>query len=60
MHRFTKLVATNNNSVKKIYHFADIHIRLDTRRHEEYKEVFSRLYNQSAQQTNKATLLQLF
>ena len=35
---------SNNKSVKVIYHLADIHIRLDFRRYNEYTEVFNRLY----------------
>ena len=32
-----------NGSIKKIYHIADVHIR-NLKRHQEYKEVFDRLY----------------
>ena len=40
-----KLTSTTKKNVKKIYHMADIHIRLDTKRHKEYREVFQRVYN---------------
>ena len=39
-----QLKYNNTNDVKRIYHLADIHIRLDLRRHNEYKIVFNRLY----------------
>ena len=39
------LVYSNNKNVKIIYHLADIHIRLDFRRYNEYIEVFNRLYD---------------
>lgn len=35
---------SNNTNVKKIYHMADIHIRLNSDRHNEYKEVFEKVY----------------
>ena len=32
------------SNVKKIYHMADLHIRLGSERHAEYREVFNKLY----------------
>ena len=40
----TTLEYSNNKKVKVIYHLADIHIRLDFRRYNEYTEVFNKLY----------------
>jgi len=39
-----RVVIDNSKFITKIYHMADIHIRKYDR-HEEYKEVFERLYN---------------
>ncbi|ARF09957.1 DNA repair exonuclease [Indivirus ILV1] len=42
----TTLKSSFNNDVKKIYHLADIHIRLNFDRHTEYREVFNRVYTE--------------
>ena len=39
------LQASFKENVKNIYHMADIHIRLNNDRHEEYREVFIKFYN---------------
>jgi DNA repair exonuclease SbcCD ATPase subunit/predicted MPP superfamily phosphohydrolase len=40
----TVLTSSSNKKINKIYHLADIHIRLHTKRHIEYKHVFENLY----------------
>ena len=44
---------SNNNKINKIFHLADIHIRLDTRRQDEYKNVFNKLYEYLKKNNNK-------
>ena len=38
------LISSFNSNVRKIYHMADLHIRLGNERHSEYREVFEKLY----------------
>ena len=40
----TPKILDNTKRVKYIHHMSDIHIRLENTRHEEYRQVFSRLY----------------
>ncbi len=42
----TTLRSSFTNNVKKIYHMADIHIRLNSDRHQEYREVFNKVYTE--------------
>jgi DNA repair exonuclease SbcCD ATPase subunit/DNA repair exonuclease SbcCD nuclease subunit len=49
-----KLESTNNNDVAKIWHMADIHIRLELKRLVEYEEVFQRLFETMKQQKDEA------
>jgi DNA repair protein SbcC/Rad50 len=42
--KIKNLLYNNNEPVKYIFQLADIHIRLDIRRHKEYNLVFERLY----------------
>lgn len=44
--------------VKKILHIADVHIR-NIKRHEEYRQVFARLYDSLKQQTDEHTIIYL-
>jgi DNA repair exonuclease SbcCD ATPase subunit len=46
-----KIIDMPFDAVDEIYHLADIHIRL-FKRHEEYREVFSRLYKQFNESTS--------
>lgn len=43
-HKIINITSSFNGNVKKIYHMADIHIRLGSERHSEYREVFEKLY----------------
>ena len=40
----SNIIKNNSQKVKHIFHLADIHIRKSTRRHEEYRQVFAKLY----------------
>ena len=46
------------NKLKKIYHIADIHIR-NLKRHQEYREVFDRLFNDIKQKGTEDSLIYL-
>jgi DNA repair exonuclease SbcCD ATPase subunit len=46
------------NKLKRIYHIADIHIR-NLKRHQEYREVFDRLFNDIKQKGTKDSLIYL-
>ena len=50
--KIRNLLYNNNEPVKYIFHLADIHIRLDIRRHKEYNLVFERLYEYLKKQKN--------
>ena len=53
-----KTLKTNINSVDKIFHVSDIHIRT-LKRHKEYQEVFDTLFLHIAQHaTNQSIYLQ--
>jgi DNA repair exonuclease SbcCD ATPase subunit len=48
-----KIISINNTkTIKRIYHISDIHIRLDSHRHDEYREVFERLYEEIKKDIN--------
>lgn len=38
------MLSNTNKIIKYVHHLADIHIRLDNKRHEEYDQVFNRCY----------------
>ena len=46
------------SKLKKIYHIADIHIR-NLKRHQEYREVFDRLFNDIKQKGTEDSLIYL-
>jgi DNA repair exonuclease SbcCD ATPase subunit len=52
-----QLNSTNHTATKKIYHMADIHIRLDSKRHTEYREVFQRVYNLLDNETEESVIV---
>ena len=45
-HKIINITSSFNGNVKKIYHMADIHIRLSSERHSEYREVFEKVYEE--------------
>lgn len=47
-----KTISVPFDTIDEIYHLADVHIRL-FKRHDEYREVFSRLYEQFKSNTSK-------
>lgn len=57
VHKYQKLKTNSNTHIKNIYHMADIHIRLDTKRHTEYREVFNRVYDLLRKETEESIVV---
>lgn len=47
------MLKNTNEKIEIIYHFADIHIRNNNERHNEYREVFERVYSKLEQEKKK-------
>src|SRR5438445_741496 len=55
--KLTKLQPSSPGDVKHIYHMADIHIRLNAKRHQEYREVFERVYDLLKKEPNESIVV---
>lgn len=55
---FTKICNDNETTIRYVYHISDIHIRT-TKRHQEYLEVFERLYAQLRETSNAESIIVL-
>src|SRR5690606_2969180 len=53
----TQLTSSFQGNVRKIYHMADIHIRLTNERNAEYKQVFERVYSVCRKDSEKSLIV---
>jgi len=53
----TKLTPTNEDDITHIYHIADIHIRRDNSRYDEYRQIFNKFYKILEKDENITTAL---
>ncbi|AYV78804.1 MAG: putative DNA repair protein [Edafosvirus sp.] len=51
------ILKNTDQTIEKIYHMADIHIRIETDRHVEYKEVFDNLYDEIRKDSDNAIIV---
>lgn len=59
METIQELKTSFTSNVKKIYHMADIHIRLNNERYKEYRDVFNKLYNKIKEDDPKDSIIVL-
>jgi len=52
-----KILSDEDDDIERIYHISDIHIQREDMRHDEYKQVFNKLYENISQKTEKSLIV---